>query len=81
MYPKTEMKEMVDYQSIVEENFKLLNVLDELEKVRRVVMVQLGIVEDVSRLKAASIFQWLFRLYARKVGEAYTIKSVKEAMK
>lgn len=81
MYPKTELKGTVDYQSIVEENFKLLSELDELEKVRRIVMVQLELVEDVSRLKDASIFQWIFRLYARKMGEAYTIKLVKEAMK
>ncbi|MBS7612238.1 hypothetical protein KEJ27_08590 [Candidatus Bathyarchaeota archaeon] len=67
----------MNYQSIVEENIKLLGELDELERVRRAVMVQLGLVEDPSRLRAALIFQWLFRLYARRMGEAYVTKLVK----
>lgn len=72
-----ELSGVIDYQSIVEESVKLLSELDELEKIRRIVMARLGLVEDGSGLRAALIFQWLFRLYARRMGEAYTIKLVK----
>jgi len=69
------------YQGIVEQNIGILKELDELDKIRSRVMAQLGIVEDPLRLRAALIFQWIFRLYARKMGEAYTIKMVRKAMK
>lgn len=72
---------MTLYQDIVNQNIKVLRELDELDKIRCKVMAQLDIVEDSSRLRAALIFQWIFRLYARKMGEAYTIKMVKRCLK
>ncbi|MCX8188232.1 MAG: hypothetical protein N3F64_00805 [Nitrososphaeria archaeon] len=69
------------YQSIVEQNIGILKELDELDKIRLSVMSQLGILEDNLRLKAALIFQWIFRLYTQKMGEAYTIKMVRKMIK
>lgn len=69
------------YQRIIERNIGILKELDELDKIRLSVMSQLGIEEDNLRLKAALIFQWIFRLYAQKMGEAHTIKMVKKMVK
>ncbi len=69
------------YQDIVKKNIGILKEIDEIDKIRNKVMSQLGIDGDNSRLRAALIFQWLFRLYAQKMGEAHTIKIVRKMVK
>ncbi|MEM2194691.1 MAG: hypothetical protein QXY40_05810 [Candidatus Methanomethylicia archaeon] len=62
------------YQAIVDSNVKLLNSLKRIREARREVMAQLGLTDK--ELETASMFQWLLRLYIRKVGEVKAIKEV-----
>jgi len=66
------------YEAIVSRNLKLVSELEEIEAARREVVRQLGLSEE--GLEAALIFQWLLRLYARRVGEPSVLGLIKKLL-
>lgn len=67
------------YEAIVARNLRFVEELEELSKARREVLNQLGLEEE--GLEEALTFQWLLRLYARKVGEPRLVKLLRELLR
>jgi len=68
------------YQTIVNENLKILRELNELETASRAVMLQLGLEDKGSGLRAALLLQWLIRLYSHRVGESCLIREIRRLL-